>query len=358
MVKKYLSIIFIMIFVTGCFKDQPIIKDGTLTMQIFVKHEDMLVNNVPVTILTKDYNMSAIVDITDSTGMVEFDNLPYAQYTINATGNAIVPSFLDPEDMDTLLITGSSVIDPGDEEVFQDTIYTISAGSSPGIKINEIYSAGPPNNFFYFYDQFFELYNSSEDTLYLDGMIFCRMHIYLANVTYIFQFPGEPLGVTKEYPIAPGEFKVIAQDAVNHRDDIFNGQASVDLSHADFEFKNSKDYGDSDNPNVPNLDNLEVGHTLDFMVGVTGDVVLIADGSDLDYIDGIDIESVVDCVEWSSKADHIKDIEDAVDRGFGGVGQSKYSGTSIERIAKGFDTNNSSIDFEIINAPTPGSQHE
>ena len=358
MVKKYIFLAIFIIFLSGCFKDQPSLHDGDLTLKLFVKYKDRVLENVPVSINTKGYNLPNMTDSTDANGMAVFDGLPFADYNVNVQSEAVIPSYLDSTDMDTILITGSKNISPDIGEVYQDTIVTIASGTSPGIKINEIYTCGPPNKFFYFYDQFFELYNSSEDTIYLDGMIFCRMGQFLENITYIFQFPGEPMGGTHDYPVPPDSFIVIAQDAYDHKGEVFGGNKSVDLTDADFEFRNSLDYGDHDNPDVPNLENLEKGHTLDFMVGLTSDVVLIADGSDLNYVDGIEVESVLDCVEYSSSSTHEKDIEDIVDRGIGGIGLVKYSGQSIERIAPGFDTNNSSVDFEIIDAPTPGYQHE
>jgi len=359
MVKNILILaIVVTVCLTGCYKESPSNWDGNLSLKLYIKYETELLDGVPVSLVTEEYPMATLVDTSDENGMVAFDDIPYAVYQAKIKGKTIVPSFLNPGEMDTILVTGSTFIEPGNDEVHIDTVRTIASGTSPGIKINEIYSAGPPNNFFYFYDQYFELYNSSEDTLYLDGMIFCRMGKFLANVTYIFQFPGEPMGGTKDYPICPGEFKVLASDAYNHRDLVFNGDVSIDLSNADFEFKNSAMLNDPDNPDVPNLENIEVGHRLDFMVGVTGDCILIGDGSDVDYTDGIDIESVIDCVEWSANPDHIKEIEDALDRGSGGIGQVKYTGTSMERISPGFDTNNSSVDFELIPAPTIGYQHE
>jgi len=358
MVKKYIYLGISILLLAGCFKDQPSLHDGDLTLKLFVKYEDRVLKDVPVSISTNGYNISTKVDSTDSTGMVIFEGLPFADYNANVKARAIVPSYLDSTSTDTILVTGAKIITPEVDQVYQDTIHTIASGTSPGIKINEIYTCGPPNKFFYFYDQFFELYNSSEDTVYLDGMIFCRMSQWLDNVTYIFQFPGEPMGGTKDYPVPPDSFVVVAQDAYDHKGEVFNGEKSVDLTDADFEFRNSLDYGDVDNPDVPNLENLEEGHTLDFMVGLTSDVVLIADGSDLNYVDGIELESVLDCVEYASSSTHEKDIEDVVDRGIGGIGLIKYSGQSIERIAPGFDTNNSSVDFEIIESPTPGYQHE
>ena len=88
------------------------------------------------------------------------------------------------------------------------------------------------------------------------------------------------------------------------------------------------------------------------------DVVIIATGSDIDYLNGIDIESVIDCVEYASSSIHPKDIEASVDQGFAGIGMSTYSGKSLERIAPGFDTNNSTYDIEIIDRPTVGYHHE
>lgn len=358
MVKKIILFAITLIFLAGCFKDAPSLQDGDFAVELYCKLDADPVRSLPVKLTSLGYAVEARYDTTDSLGRISFENLPVSDYQLSINDFGIVPSFLNPGEFDTIRVAGSKVLSPENSDLMIDSIATIASGSAGGIKINEIYSCGPPNNFFYFYDQYFELYNSSEDTLYLDGMIFCRMGKYLENVTYIFQFPGEPLGGTEDYPIYPGQFVVVASDAYDHRGEIFNGTASVDLSDADFEFRNSMMLNDPDDPDVPNLENLEVGFTLDFLVGVTGDVVLIADGSDVDYTDGIDMESVIDCVEWSAKADHIKEIEDALDRGFGGVGQAKYSGTSMERIAPGFDTNNSTIDFELIPAPTPGYHHE
>jgi len=174
----------------------------------------------------------------------------------------------------------------------------------------------------------------------------------------IFQFPGEPL-IGREYPLPPGAFLVVAIDAMDHTNiPNFPLPESVDLSQADWEFRNSADYGDYDNPDVPNLKNIEVGSRNDFGIGLNMDVILITDGSDLNYVDGIAIESVIDGVEFASFSTHLKDIEKEVDRGFGGIGLTKYSGQSLERVAVGFDSNNSTVDFEILDHPTPWYQHE
>ncbi|MBU1063618.1 DUF4876 domain-containing protein [bacterium] len=239
-----------------------------------------------------------------------------------------------------------------------ETVSEIKKGNPflTGLQINEIYSAGPPNNFFFFYDQYIELYNSSADTLYLDGMIVCRMGKSIEDVTSIFQFPGEPL-IGRGYPVAPDSFVILAMDAIDFREFIFYDNFSIDLSNADWEFVNPNDAGDMNNPDVPDILNIEDGHTMDFMYGLSEDVLLIADGSDVNYQDGIDISTVIDCVEYSSDPAHVKEMPYELDVGYAGLGLVKYSGNSIERKMPGMDTNNSSIDFEVISEPTVGFGH-
>jgi len=355
-------LLFLLFVASSCFKEQPTQVDGALTLTLYIKFEDSFLNSIPVTIKTYDYNSISFSSITDSCGAVFFENIPWTEYLITIKSSAIVASALNSNAMDTVTVIASTLITPtetsNNENTITDTIYTIASGAQPGLKINELYTVGPPNNMRYYSDQFFELYNSSEDTVYLDGMLFVRIYEMLEWASSIFQFPGEPL-TGREYPMPPYAFVVVAKDAMDHTNiPNFPLPESVDLSHADWEFKNSMDYGDYDNPDVPNIDNIEVGCRTDFGIGLSTDVILITDGSDVNYFDGIAIESVIDGVEYSSLSTHLKDIEKEVDRGFGGVGLIKYSGKSLERVAVGFDSNNSSVDFEIIDHPTPGYQHE
>ncbi|MBU0710678.1 DUF4876 domain-containing protein [bacterium] len=359
MVKKLLFLLFIpILFLPGCFKGKPTQFDGELSVKLYVVFEGNYLPNIPVLLSTFDYNISSYIDTTDSAGLAEFEPVPYAEYKVNTKATIMVPSFDNPDSLVEINVVGAGIVAPGDGNIIIDTLEVIASGAEPGLKINEIYTVGPPNNSYYWFDQFIELYNSSEDTIYLDGMVVCRMGEFLADVTYIFQFPGEPL-TGREYAVPPNSFVVLAQDAMDHTNiPNFPLPGSVDLSHADWEFRNSMDYGDFDNPDVPNIDNIETGHRLDFMISLINDIILIADGSDLNYLDGIDINSVIDCVEYHTSSDAMKYIEAELDRGYAGIGLIRYSGRSMERISAGFDSNNSTVDFEIINHPTPGYQHE
>jgi hypothetical protein len=136
----------------------------------------------------------------------------------------------------------------------------------------------------YDFDYYFELYNNSDQTVYLDGMIFgttlgipdiegglapsCAESEPWRNdpagvwAHFLHQFPGSG----SEYPLLPGEVALVALDAIDHSvvDPRF-----PDLSGADFELEGT---GDVDNPAVPNLPEVGVepwflGHGLRFFIG-------------------------------------------------------------------------------------------
>jgi hypothetical protein len=138
----------------------------------------------------------------------------------------------------------------------KDTV-SVSIG---GLKISplifkEIYYAGSSPN--YFRDQFYELYNNSTKTMYLDGIYFADLCPTTATTTLpvwptedgnnycygnrVWKFPGDGT----QYPLKPGESCVIAQFAVNHKLSIYNPKSPIDCSSADFEFyMGNKSYPD------------------------------------------------------------------------------------------------------------------
>ncbi len=367
MVRKILLLIMpSLVFITSCFNQKPTEYDGTYVLKLVLVYQDSALGynhrltNIDVQIHTDEYNLENFSATTDDSGIVIFEDLPWAAYDPQVKVKVQLP-FIDssgvewPDSLVSLtLIDTTLAIAPSESEPTIDTIYTISATLLPGLKINEIYYTGPENRNFWFYDQFVELYNSSDEVKYLDGMIVCRIYHMLTSVTYAFRFPGEPL-IGTQFPVEPGEFVVLATDAYNHT---LLYSTSIDLSGADWEFVNAFDFGDYDNPNALNLYNIMTGKTVDFMINLSGNVIAIANGSDSVMTDGLDIGTVIDCVEYSSLSERTtKDIDRVLDAGWAGIGNQKYSGQSVERILPGFDTNNSFNDFVIIKPPTPGYQH-
>lgn len=127
--------------------------------------------------------------------------------------------------------------------------------SLQGLKISplvfkEIYYAGSktPKGTNWFRDQFYEIYNNSAETQYLDGVYFADLTPVKSttklplwpeedgnNYAYanrVWRFPGSGT----DYPLAPGESCVIAQFAANQKLDIYNPNSPVDLSSSEFEF--------------------------------------------------------------------------------------------------------------------------
>jgi len=329
----------VVIWIGGCFQEKPTSPDGLAHIAAIVQYENIPLPGARVSLIPH-YELLIPPAWTDSLGQAWFHDLPTGIYVVAVEYQ-----------LDTLItISGSQEV----LAISGDTTWADIrlAPTQKGLKINEIYYAGPVNDEFYFYDQFIELYNASDETVYLDGMIVCRLKRDIDQVIYIFQFPGTPV-TGRQYPVAPGQFVVLASDARNHQEII---RSSIDLSQADWEFYNPASPTDPNNPLVPDILNIEEGNRIDFVMNLSVDEIIIATGEDVNYADGIDIETVIDGVEYQSRISSDKTLDPRIDRGFAGVGVACYSGMSIERKLPGLDTNNSTVDFRVLPHPTPGYQ--
>ncbi len=379
-----LHVILSALLIASCARQAPTVTDGTLDLTVIVSdatglaEPDSVLGYAPVagaevTITSKGFITAEGAPVsyrtqTDSSGVAVFHDIIGSSYTVSAVG---VQNVWDPvsSEWDQTNVRANSIADVYQPGQTADTLKAQISRTSD-LVINEIYYAGPVNKSFYFYDQFVELYNAGEDTVYLDGMIICRARqfhredmdeIDFLQAIYVYQFPGEPL-VGREYPLPPKTFSVIAQDAFDHSKYI---DGAIDLSGADWEFYNP--YAGDWNGEAPNVVNVIPGNGTDFMINVVHNAVILANGSG--YYNGevsdygyqyihIPIKNVVDAVEYSLNPEKQKEITLRVDAGFAGVGIGKYTGKSTERREAGFDTNNSSLDFVNLNATTPGWQHQ
>ncbi len=347
----------------GCMREKPTQADGTSHLVLLVLSDTSSAKDstayAPVAgaevILSSEYGMK--IGYTDEFGRAQWMSLPSSEYSV--TARAPYPG--DP----TIQLVGSleKIEVPPASSVVETVM--VEPTSSTGLVINEIYSSGPVNNFFFFFDQFIELYNASGETKYLDGMMVMRVSGNndgkgpgadegndgdIDGVTYAFKFPGTP--GEHNYPIRPRQFVVLASDAVDHRKTC---PTSIDLSHADWEFYNQYSAEDIDNPNVPNVINMRSDRTTDFLINLVGDIVVLSSGEDSVWSDGIDIRTIIDAVEYHGSPTVRKTLDPRVDRGFT-LSPPRYSGMSMQRREPGYDTNNSTLDFEIISHPTPGYQ--
>jgi hypothetical protein len=357
-----LSLLFF-VYLCGCKENPPVVHDGNGVIElkaVWNRSNDSIPDMVPLqnakVILNSQYGIQ--IFSTGSDGFLRLDHLPSAVYSIAVKAPL-------PGDASIILVGAVRDVIIGSGQTCSPVI-TAKPVSSSGIAINEIYSAGPVNNLFYFYDLFLELYNSSDSVKYLDGMQVMRVSHSDGNglgpggdwfhdgrmqgVTYMYKFPGR-VG-EKNYPFNPKQFLVIAGDAVDHRKVVSN---SIDLSHADWEFYNQYMPADIENYNVPNLINQRADNGTKFLIGLNDDIVAIATGADSVWTDGVDIATILDAVQYRGNVNLPKYLDDRLDRGIIQA-PARYSGKSIQRKEPGMDTNDGSLDWEILSAPTPGRQ--
>lgn len=132
--------------------------------------------------------------------------------------------------------------------------------------IAEIYFAGSlqPSGNGYLGDDYIKLYNNTDHVIYADGLTFWESEFLTTenlspvpdiretavSVHSLYTVPGDGT----KYPVAPGEYLLIADNAIDHR---VSNPNSIDLRHAALEWydvSTSPTQVDLDNPEVPNMD--------------------------------------------------------------------------------------------------------
>jgi hypothetical protein len=302
--------------------------------------------------------------VSDSSGIALFSDLLPDRYNILATGRRI-------SGLDYLIFNGQlqdTALYAGANDTLRLELPTHISKTS-ALLISEIYYTGAIPNPVpqYFHDQFLELYNNSDQTLYLDSLIIADLDggfidDSLLHCVHAYMFPGSGT----DYPIGPGEFMVIAQDAIDHSLPPIN---SVNLENADFEYYVS-DKGDVDNPHVTNMIQIHHKYGVDFLYSVFNNALVVLKTDD-PYRYGYDgferllipKRDVIDGVEYRANTSQVntKYLDSGIDGGMTGDIPS-YSNKSVERRIESLiddriifmDNNNSSIDFIVLEIPTPG----
>ena len=238
--------------------------------------------------------------------------------------------------------------------------------------LKEIYYAGSrtPTNGVYFRDQFYEIYNNSAQTQYLDGVYFANLVPGKSSTTLpvwpesdgnnyayaerVWRIPGNGT----DYPLEPGESCVISQFAANHQLEIYNPNSPIDGSISEFEFNmNNATY-----PDQPAVDMIHIfynglasmGSIPQYLTSVFGPAIVIfrvPEGDNYDpvndpnlkttdlskpnsstYYAKIPISYVLDAVECIDNATAVnaKRVPAALDAGMTYVG-STYCGLSVAR---------------------------
>ncbi|MFT3918930.1 DUF4876 domain-containing protein [Cloacibacterium sp.] len=200
-------------------------------------------------------NSGAITKQTLENASAYSFELPYGSYKITANGTVITK---DNEEVQ-VGATAQQDITTG---VVNLSLPLIIKQFNNDFIIEEVFFTGVKTNDGKNYNnsRYFKLTNNTDNVLYADNLIIATSE-FLSSVKreitpyHINQaFPvGSAMYIKsdtgKQYPVQPGSYIVIADNAINHTKD--NG---FDLTKADFEFPSSNpSLGQVDNPAVPNM---------------------------------------------------------------------------------------------------------
>ncbi|MBO9636405.1 MAG: DUF4876 domain-containing protein [Chitinophagaceae bacterium] len=372
------------------YRDVPLIGAPLATVypQHFNKHE---AGNVSLTITNKNTGEQFKI-VSDANGRVVVPDM--------ISGNYIVEAFKMVSAEEALELTGVNIPFP----VNATKLVTIKNGmAEEEIPVNgtnpqplvfkEIYYTGSrtPANGTYFSDQFYEIYNNTDQIIYADSLCIANTggnagnvptartwgfkpdqdYVYLQNVWMI---PGNGT----EHPIQPGQSIIIAQDGINHKTDPLgnsNSPVNLGLGVADWEsYVPRADNRDLD-ADVPNLEAIYLGSVgFDWLTGVFGPGMVIfkhkevknlplvtepGNTSTAQYMQ-LPVKYVYDAVDCLANPTAIsfKRIPNALDAGFKSCSGSYVSESLRRKVARTEngrrilqDLNNSSIDFETVKPP-------
>ncbi|GAB3006547.1 DUF4876 domain-containing protein [Niabella terrae] len=317
-------IITLITTITACRKsDIDTIQPISLSVQVSYTQEDSALGlskeNIPVKI-TNLISGQELTANTNEDGIAIFASIPPGNYTISASRNYTAEEFYNK----TEIFVGTNVAYNGTEsEAINQNAnikITLQSGKIGDLVFKQIYYAGSNTKTgAMFRDQFIEIYNNSNQTIYLDSLFIGSSFSENGSIAsgnssfdwaqaigmpggignanndylyfrYLFMIPGSG----KDHPLEPGQSIIIAQTALNHTQP-FNGNdgkvisvtdptLTVDLSTAEFEvnavaydeaqtdsntvFKPYK--SDVDNPQVPNLNIIYMNTTNDWVMDSPG----------------------------------------------------------------------------------------
>lgn len=407
MVKKFfyslLAVATMGVTLTSCDNKEELTQNYKLNVTV----------NLPEGVNLDDVNTASVKVVNTQTGLEVEQTEKSSNYTFFLPGGTytVTASMRINNGTALTVFSGSKSAD-----VYAETSVALDLVQSQlsGLIFKEVYynMVKPNGKTPYMRDQFFEIYNNSDETLYLDNCIIGMLEGTQGVVPsawmegdelmkeyalgyYTVAFVSES---GKEYPLAPGKSVVVASQAQNHiqlTTEMYDGSVAgamvspVDLSKADYEVCLS-DYKPAvaiDNTDVPNLTVIAAQGTQNyFMLPYTGNAIILAKlpvnpveyGKDpanfkqkpnstvttsylmipQEYVlDGLNIVNNED-----KASQRVIRLRSEVDAGMLFM-NAPYMGKSVRRKVKEItkdgraifqDTNNSTEDFLREQTPTPG----
>lgn len=392
--KKVLTAIILIWSLFSCTREEPIqVKEMKIEFNLpsnftsGVKYSDKEV------VFTSQYNSYTFT--TDANGVLVIPQIIPDEYTINTTWEMSGSQYMQ-------LISNSEMVEDKAKVLLKATLtnYPLFVSKNftvdleklimKSLLISKIYYSGTKDNSNRNYrtDSFVEIFNNSDEVVYLDGKYLALTEAvspaaYLAkdnpnfiHTRQICRFPGGG----NDNPVQPGKSIVIA--ARSARDHTSSASSSVDLSNADFEVKEIDGTG---NPEVKALPVISSSVSIKFLNLLSnGSNAIFIFETDQDIMEWpevfapgktsgerfrkVPVSTVLDGVEslvnnaTTGPDVNLKRFQDIVDAGFSYINAtSGYTNESLERKVSGLDgervvlqdSNNSTADFVIITGPTP-----
>ncbi len=332
--------------------------------------------NVKLVNYAENYTVTATMD---ASGRISVENIIPGIYTITISTEMSKGGF-------TYNYSGNAVnIDLVENN--KEVNIEVGASKSGALVMKELFYCGSktPTGGSYFRDQFYEIYNNSEEVQNVKGLCIAILNPLTATAN-LPVWPGEDaakfvyastiwqIPVDKDYPLNPGESVIIAQMADDHTKANLNPSSPVNLLSAEFETLVKTTSLISDNPAINMYMAFWPSPTPQWLTTVFGGAfVIYFPSSPIDpnnYVSPvgstsknykISIDEVVDAVELVGNANQVqlKRVPAVLDAGATTVGGT-YISKSVARKIKTtlpdgrniyYDTNNSSDDFEVMDLP-------
>ena len=392
--KKVLTAIIILYSLFSCTREEPSqVKEMKIEFNLPSNFTSEIKYSNKEVILRSQYNTYTFT--TDANGVLIIPQIIPDEYTINTTWEISGSQYMQlindnemVEDKAKVLLKATLTNYP----LFVSKDFTVDLEKiiMRSLLISKLYFSGTKDNLNRNYrtDSFIEIFNNSDQVVYLDGKYLALTEsmspaAYLAkdNPDYLYarqicKFPGQG----NDYSLEPGKSIVVATRSA--RDHTASASNSVDLSNADFEVKEIDGTG---NPEVKSLPVISSSVSINFFN-------LLSNGSNAVFIfeteqnilewpevyapgktsgerfRKVPINTVIDGVEslqnnaTTGPDVNLKRFQDIIDAGFCHINAtSGYTNESLERKVIGIDgerivlkdSNNSTADFVIINGPTP-----
>ncbi len=393
---------------SACEKQAPELSIIQVTLKASAAFNGVTLSNIPVEITNTVDNTKKVV-LTNPAGVAKFEDIAPSTYNISSSlelSPEIAFNYTGFNKTVTINATLSSItVLP-----LQTSVQTLTLDGKAGgdLVIKEVYSLGAANDGYaiMFKDQFFEIYNNSDEVQYLDKLYVAFLGptkagqnandvvlgLPLTSVVYaskILQFPG----TGTQYPIQPGMGAVVAINAINYKE-LKPLAVTVDNTKAKFDTyaitwlqslgRTGSTFFDVDNPDVPTMNCifLNIQNNGFFNMDDYASIALVrlsanptetiqdptVTTSQIFYTK-IPVTAIIDGVDILAKSSSaaFKRLPANIDSGFSYAqanGSANYTGKSLRRkISKTLptgrvvvmDTNNSTVDLEVVTPPTPYS---